>query len=157
MIAVVRDLPRAIVMDTCAAAILGALCDPLIAEEKNKGVVIVNVGNQHTVGALVKDSKILGLFEHHTELMTPEKLEGYIERLLKATLTNEEVFGDGGHGCFIHTCFSRGNGFELISVTGPGRGMAEESGYHFAVPYGDMMLTGCFGLVKAAMDYFGER
>jgi uncharacterized protein (DUF1786 family) len=154
MIAVKRDLPDAIVMDTCAAGILGALCDPLIEKGNTKGMVIVNIGNQHTVAALVKDSKMLGLFEHHSGSMTPKKLEDYIHRLLKGTLTNEEVFEDGGHGCFIQPCFSPGNGFDLISVTGPRRNIADGLGYYFAVPYGDMMLTGCFGLVKAAMDYY---
>jgi hypothetical protein len=27
--------------------------------------------------------------------------------------------------------------------------MAADLGYHFAAPHGDMMLTGCFGLVTA--------
>ncbi len=155
MIAVMRDLPGAIVMDTGSAAILGALCDPRVAKENKKGVVIINIGNQHTVGTLVKDGIVLGLFEHHTGLMTPDKLEDYTDRFLKATLSNEEVFGDGGHGCFIHPGFIRGDGFEFISVTGPRRGMAEGLGYYFAVPCGDMMLTGCFGLVNAALEYFG--
>jgi len=156
MIAVKRNIPDAIVMDTCAAGIMGALCDPLIEKGNTKGVVIVNIGNQHTVAALVKDGKMLGLFEHHSGSMTPNKLEGYIHRLLEGTLTNEEVFEDGGHGCFIQPGFSPGNGFDLISVTGPNRGLAEGLGYYFAVPHGDMMLTGCFGLVKAAMEFFGK-
>jgi len=155
MIAVMNDLPNAIVMDTSAAAILGALCDPVIAKENKNGVVVVNIGNQHTVGTLVKDSKILGLFEHHTALITPKKLKDYINRLLNGTLTNEDVFRDGGHGCFIHPGFSPQIGFDLISVTGPKRNVAEGPGYYFAVPYGDMMLTGCFGLVNAAMDCLG--
>jgi len=156
MIAVKRDIQAAIVMDTGTAAILGAICDPLVAGENTKGVVIVNIGNQHTIGVLVKDNKMLGLFEHHTVLMTATKLEDYIDRLLKASLTDDEVFGDGGHGCFIHPGFTPGNGFELISVTGPRRNMAKGLGYYFAVPYGDMMLTGCFGLLNAALEYYNE-
>jgi len=152
MRAVKRDIPKAIVMDTCAAAILGALSDPLIAKESRRGVIIINIGNQHTVGALVRAKKILGLFEHHTSSLTPRKLDYYINCLLKGTLTNEEVFKDGGHGCFIRKDFSQGNEFKFISVTGPRRQMAKELGYYFAVPYGDMMLTGCFGLINAAID-----
>jgi uncharacterized protein (DUF1786 family) len=83
MIAVKKDLPDSIVMDTATAAIIGPLCDPLIEKENKKGVVIINVGNQHTLAALVKDSKMLGLFEHHSGSMTPEKLEDYIHRLLE--------------------------------------------------------------------------
>jgi uncharacterized protein (DUF1786 family) len=150
MIAVKKDFPNAILMDTSAAAILGALCDPIIEKESPKGMVIVNIGNQHTFGALVKENRMLGLFEHHTVLMNPNKLKDYVDRLRKATLTNEEVFKDNGHGCFIHPDLSLKDGFDLVSVTGPRRGMAEELEYYFAVPYGDMMLTGCFGLIRAA-------
>jgi hypothetical protein len=36
-------------------------------------------------------------------------------------------------------------------VTGPRRGMLDGSALqpHFAVPHGDMMLAGCFGLLRA--------
>ncbi|MFH2012793.1 MAG: DUF1786 domain-containing protein [Pseudomonadota bacterium] len=157
MKAIKNDIPDAVVMDTGTAAIMGALCDPLIENENRNGVVIVNIGNQHTIGVLLKESRMKGLFEHHSGSMTTGKLKDYIHRLLNGTLTNEEVFEDGGHGCFIQPGFSLGNGFELISVTGPKRGLADGLGYYFAVPYGDMMLTGCFGLVKAAMDYLQKE
>ena len=150
MIAVKRDFPNAILMDTSVAAILGALCDPIIEKESSKGMVIVNIGNQHTFGALVKENRMWGLFEHHTALMNPNKLKGYIARLKKATLTNEEVFKDNGHGCFIHPDLSLKDSFELVSITGPRREIAQDLGYYFAAPYGDMMLTGCFGLMRAA-------
>ena len=41
---------------------------------------------------------------------------------------------------------------EEIVVTGPNRGLLEESSLNvrFAAPYGNMMLTGPFGLVKGA-------
>ena len=38
--------------------------------------------------------------------------------------------------------------FAPIVVTGPNRAMAEGMG-RMAAPYGDMMLSGCFGLVEA--------
>ena len=39
--------------------------------------------------------------------------------------------------------------FAAIAVTGPNRAKAADLGFHLANPYGDMMLTGCFGLLAA--------
>ena len=157
MRAVKRDVPDAIVMDTCAAAIIGAFSDPVVAKEDGKGVIIVNMGNQHTLGALVKEGRIWGLFEHHTQLMNPKKLKDYIDRILKGSLSNDEVYKDGGHGCFVRPDFSPEGGFQMVSITGPRRNMGEGMGYHFAVPHGDMMLTGCFGLINAAKNLFENK
>jgi hypothetical protein len=33
-------------------------------------------------------------------------------------------------------------------VTGPRRSIAKPLGWYEAAPYGDMMLTGCFGLLS---------
>ena len=41
-------------------------------------------------------------------------------------------------------------------TTGPQRQMAADLGYHFAAPYGDMMLTGSFGLVTATRRLLGD-
>ncbi|MBM7624189.1 hypothetical protein [Sporohalobacter salinus] len=38
-------------------------------------------------------------------------------------------------------------------VTGPNRQLANGLGYYFAVPCGNMMLSGCFGLLAAARDH----
>jgi hypothetical protein len=38
-----------------------------------------------------------------------------------------------------------------MAITGPRRQLAEGLGY-FAAPNGDMMLSGCFGLVAAVRD-----
>ncbi|MFQ5827250.1 MAG: hypothetical protein ACE5IA_07820, partial [Dehalococcoidia bacterium] len=39
----------------------------------------------------------------------------------------------------------------FLAVTGPRRRMVANSALapHFAVPHGDMMLVGCFGLIRA--------
>ncbi|MBI4236740.1 MAG: hypothetical protein HY688_05250 [Chloroflexi bacterium] len=46
---------------------------------------------------------------------------------------------------------ARDGGPALVSVTGPMRGMLEGSRLrpYFATPHGDMMLAGCFGLLRA--------
>lgn len=149
MVAVQRDVRGAYVMDTGAAAVWGALCDEEVAARRDEGVIVVNVGNGHTIGVLLRGRRVLGLFEHHTGMMTAAKLGDYVERLRSGDLGNDEVFADGGHGCYIAEGFRADGGFCLVAVTGPNRGLAAGLGYHFAVPHGDMMLAGCFGLVAA--------
>ncbi len=155
MRAVQASVPDCIVMDTGPAAIWGALFDPEIAKRSKEGVIIVNVGNAHTFGALVQDKRIWGLFEHHTGDMTPRKLADYVERLRISALPHEEVLADGGHGAYVHPDFAPGNAFKFVSVTGPNRGIVKDLGYHAAAPFGDMMLTGCFGLVAAVLEMEG--
>jgi hypothetical protein len=45
-----------------------------------------------------------------------------------------------------------------IAVTGPRRSMMRDSTLrpYYAVPFGDMMITGCFGLLAAAGDVYPE-
>ncbi len=150
MQAVQRDLPGALVMDTGAAAILGALCDPSVEEKTGEGVVVLNLGNQHAVASLVFNSKIVGIYEHHTGCLTAAKLKNHLERFRQGTLSDEEVFGDQGHGCVARPEAKDMSTFSTVVVTGPQRHLAKGLGYYFAVPYGDMMLSGCFGLIRAA-------
>jgi uncharacterized protein (DUF1786 family) len=136
-------------MDTGPAALWGILEDEHAASHQEKGFILVNVGNQHTLGVLLRGERILGLFEHHTVLMDPGKIKRLVERLRAGALTNDEVYADNGHGAYLHPDYVPGDGFDFVAVTGPQRQIAEGLGYAFAAPYGDMMLTGCFGLVAA--------
>ncbi len=149
MRAVQEDAPGALVMDTGPAALWGVLEDEHVAAHRDAGLVAVNVGNQHTLAVLLRGERILGLFEHHTALMTPEKLTRLVERLRAGVLSNAEVFDDNGHGAYIGPDYAPSSGFDFVAVTGPQRRLAEGLGWHFAAPHGDMMLTGCFGLVAA--------
>jgi uncharacterized protein (DUF1786 family) len=160
MRAVQEDAPGALMMDTGAAAIWGALQDASVAAHQEAGLIVVNVGNQHTVGVLLRDARIWGLFEHHTVLMSTEKLADYVDRLRRGTLSNDEVFADNGHGAVVcpdrpRTAPARG-AFQFVAVTGPQRAMAAPLGYYMAVPHGDMMLSGCFGLVAATRALLEE-
>ena len=162
MRAVQQDAPGAVLMDTGPAALWGMLEDERVAIHQDRGFIAVNVGNQHTLGVLLRGERILGLFEHHTVLMTPEKLAGLVDRLRAGALTNEEVFDDHGHGAFVGADYApgvqgSGAGFDFVAVTGPQRHLAAELGYSFAAPYGDMMLTGCFGLVTATRRLAEEK
>jgi len=156
MLAVQQDAPGAILMDTGPAALWGILEDPVAAAHRKEGFIAVNVGNQHTVGVLLKGERILGLFEHHTVLMTTAKLRRLVEELGAGTLDDEEVYADHGHGAYIGPDYTLGSGFDFVAVTGPQRHLATGLGYHFAAPYGDMMLTGCFGLVAAARRLWAD-
>lgn len=156
MKAVQLDAPGAVVMDTGAAAVWGAFCDEQVEARREEGVVVVNIGNQHCLAALVVGRHVWGLFEHHTVMMTPEKLADYIDRLRTGVLTNEEVFADHGHGCHVRADLG-GVKFEFVAVTGPQRCLAMGLGYYLAVPNGDMMLSGCFGLVEATKALAAAR
>jgi uncharacterized protein (DUF1786 family) len=134
-------------MDTGPAAILGALDDALVAA--SDPVAVVNVGNFHTIAAVLEGRRITGLFEHHTGELTQPKLEQYLDALATGTLSNDKVFEDMGHGAL--ELGPRARLPERLAVTGPRRGLLDGSRLrpHLAVPHGDMMLAGCFGLLRA--------
>jgi uncharacterized protein (DUF1786 family) len=131
------------VMDTALSAIMGAMGD-------DGGVqVVVNMGNGHTIMAFVIEGAVQGLLEHHTSLLTPQKLKDYILRFPQGRVSNEEIYADGGHGAFSLTNNQMPG---RIVVTGPKRGMMKETGlsYDLPAPGGNMMMTGPWGLVRAA-------
>ncbi len=139
------ELPLLLV-DTGVAAALGALEDEAVAAHPSR--LLVNLGNSHTLAFHLDGGSILGLFEHHTGGLDAPKLGAFLQRLVRGSLTQDEVFGDGGHGAVV---LGRASGEPFLAVTGPRRGLVKNSalGAHFAVPHGDMMLSGCFGLVRA--------
>jgi uncharacterized protein (DUF1786 family) len=134
-------------MDTGPAAILGALDDGAIATADP--LIVVNLGNFHTIAALLDHRAIRGLLEHHTGELTAPRLEDYLDRLAAGTLSNQEVFDDMGHGALELGPPDRAP--QMVAVTGPRRGVLDGSRLRprFAVPHGDMMLAGCFGLLRA--------
>src|ERR1700682_3873553 len=135
------------VMDTGPAAILGALEDTRVRSADR--VMIANLGNFHTIAALLVGREIRGLLEHHTGELTKAKLEGYLHALAAGTLSNQAVFDDMGHGALQVGTASAPP--ELLTVIGPRRALVDGSRLHpyLAVPHGDMMLAGCFGLLRA--------
>lgn len=155
MKAVQEILPGALVMDTCSAALWGALEDTVVARHREKGLTLVNLGNQHTFAALVQGDRIFGLFEHHTGVISPAHLDRYVKKFREGRLTHGEVYDSGGHGCYIKGDLP--GGFHFTAVTGPQRHLARELGYYPAAPHGDMMLTGSFGLVAAALHLGKSR
>ena len=139
------DVPL-LLLDTGVAAVLGALQDEEVV--KHDHLLTVNLGNSHTIAFHLHHGVIEGLFEHHTGLHDAASLDSLILKLARGTLTNEEVFEGGGHGALV---ISGSDQSPFISITGPRQDVMAGSSLnpHRAVPHGDNMLTGCYGLMKA--------
>jgi uncharacterized protein (DUF1786 family) len=147
----VRDaVPGAWVMDTGAAAVLGALGDPAVGEAAaGEGAILVNVGNMHTFACLVKGRRLYGLFEHHTGGITTEIIGSLVDRLRAGTIDTAGFRRDfDGHGAALDPAYRDEGPFRFVAVTGPNRRLARPLGYHEAAPFGDMMLAGAYGLVE---------
>jgi len=169
-----KELPcPLVVMDTAPAAVLGANFDPVVAKRGRK--IIVNVGNFHTLAFRLGDG-IEGVFEHHTGEIDLPKLEKYIRALADGSLKHQDIFDDMGHGALVYgdNPFEFGKDDFDVVVTGPRRSMfylesdsllsdvkqqaasLQRLKPYFAVPFGDMMIAGCFGLLAATADVLPE-
>ncbi|HUL61628.1 MAG TPA: DUF1786 domain-containing protein [Methanocella sp.] len=131
-----------LVMDTKIAGIYGGLYGVRLP------AVAVDLGNGHTTAATVAaDGTIVGVFEHHTLAMSPADLRRYIERLVSGTVTNEEVFEDGGHGAFVKEAIEP----KAIVATGPRRKLILKTGLDvkLATPLDDVYMAGPVGMIRA--------
>ncbi len=148
-----------LVMDTAPAAVLGATLDPRVAEAMRnaRGVLVANIGNFHCLAFRLGPNGIGGLFEHHTGEVTRAKLDGYLTALANSTLQHKDVFDDMGHGALVYDPEPLAAPYPL-AITGPRRNLMLGSAHppYFAVPYGDMMIAGCFGLLSAMMDVYAD-
>ena len=156
-----------VVMDTAPAAVLGATLDQKVRSTDR--VMIANIGNFHTLAFRLGPVGIEGVFEHHTGLLDYQKLEGLLIALAEGSLTHEEIFSDHGHGALIYDekpLDLREGDFNIV-VTGPRRGLVRKTmdgrpvtesqlRPYFPAPFGDMMITGCFGLLAAVTDLLPE-
>ena len=149
---------RVMIMDTAPGAVLGAALDPLV--QKRERVMIANVGNFHTLAFRLEGERVEGVFEHHTGLIDRGKMDGLLREFAAGDLAHEDIFGDHGHGALIYSPdpYPLGRGEFDVVITGPRRNLMRGSSLrtYFAAPFGDMMLTGCFGLLAAAADIFPE-
>ncbi len=154
-----RQLPKAkiVIMDTSPDAILGCLKDQTI--KTTGSVLVVNVGNGHTMAAIISNGEIIGMLEHHTRLLDSQKIERLLVKFASGDITDEEVFNDNGHGLFF---LSKPPGFSRITeivATGPNRSILAQTKLpvHFASPAGDVMMTGPLGLIEAAKTKFNIK
>jgi uncharacterized protein (DUF1786 family) len=135
-----------LLMDTGPAAIFGASQDARCQDP----ALIINFGNGHTVAAILWEGSITALFEHHTHALSRPKLDHFLDELCRGCLEGEAVYKDGGHGAFIKDVPQE---LKSVLVTGPRRVDYPTIGplrmAVAAAPAGDMMITGCIGLVEA--------
>ncbi|HRJ76599.1 MAG TPA: DUF1786 family protein, partial [Anaerolineales bacterium] len=154
-----------VVMDTAPAAVLGANFDSKVATRIEK--IICNVGNFHTLAFRLGETGIEGVFEHHTGEIDLPKLESLLRRLADGSLKHEDVFDDMGHGALMYSDkkFEFGKDDFDVVVTGPRRNIFNHQSLienhkslrpYFAVPFGDMMIAGCFGLLSAISEILPE-
>lgn len=138
-----------LMMDTSFSAILGCM------DNMEGPSLAVNVGNGHTIAALLINGKIEGLYEHHTHELTPEKLENHLRLFVRGELNRQKVFEDNGHGVITLTPYF---GEVTVWVTGPNRDLFNGTKliFTYAAPGGNTMMTGPMGLVKAAQYRFGN-
>ncbi len=167
-----RGIPT-VFLDTGPAAALGALQDPVVAGQDEQ--LVLNLGNMHALAFHLRGTRIVSLYEHHTGEITAQQIEDFTARLMAGGLPHEDVFNSKGHGVYYadRNCHSarpqttrsprraalsaesRRPGAvhqgPLVAVTGPQRGKLRGSTLqpYFAVPHGDMMVSGCFGLLWA--------
>ena len=136
-----------VVMDTAPAAVLGAREDRQVHCQPR--LIVANVGNFHCLAFRLEEGRIAGLFEHHSGELNAQKLRRYVEKLAAGTITNQEVFDDMGHGALTFEAAGE-QAMPFVAVTGPRRALlADGLDVYLAVPHGDMMQTGCFGLLRA--------
>lgn len=145
------------VMDTAPAAVLGATLDPQVAESLQGQTLVANIGNFHCLVFRLGLGGIEGIFEHHTGEVTREKLDNFITALADSTLQHHDVFDDMGHGALVYQPEPMQAPY-FLAVTGPRRQMLRDSRHrpYFAVPHGDMMIAGCFGLLSALAEVYPE-
>lgn len=154
MVASASDEAPVAFMDTGPAAALGALHDPRVAAERE--AIFLNLGNMHLLGFHLAGRRIASLFEHHTGEVDLAQIETFAGRLAVGSLTNDEVFQSKGHGAF-HVDRSLVAGKPgVLAVTGPQRERVATQALkpYFAAPYGDMMISGCFGLLRAFAEVY---
>jgi uncharacterized protein (DUF1786 family) len=131
------------------AAVLGALEDPFV--RGRRPAIVTNVGNFHCLAFRLGEGGVEGVFEHHTGEISVEQLEGFLDRLADGSLTHAQIFESNGHGAILFQGDPIPSDSRYVAVTGPRRGMLRGSRHrpYFATPFGDMMLAGCYGLVRA--------
>jgi len=139
-----------LLMDTAPAAVLGAMQDPVVAARPD--ALIVNIGNFHCLAFQYRAGRFVRLFEHHTGLLAQAQLERWLQRLADGSITHQELFAEHGHGALLLDATPVP--LDFVAITGPRRAMLAHSRLptYLAVPHGDQMIAGCWGMIRAAAD-----
>jgi len=154
VVAAIKGEAPVVFLDTGPAAALGALQDPAVGERDEQ--VVLNLGNMHALCFHLRGTNIVSLYEHHTGEMSTEQIGDFTRRLVTGKLRHEEVFETKGHGVHYGSSKEPVASSQKVAVTGPQRGRVVGSGLdvYYAVPHGDMMASGCFGLLWAFAEKY---
>jgi uncharacterized protein (DUF1786 family) len=142
-------------MDTGPAAALGAIHDERVAPHDER--VVLNLGNMHLLGFHLRGRQIASLYEHHTGELTTAQIVTFTERLADGSLKQDEIFSTKGHGAYHpDRSLVQAGVPEMVAVTGPQRTKIRGSVLRptFAAPFGDMMISGCFGLLRGFAEVY---
>ncbi|MGA1825866.1 MAG: DUF1786 family protein [bacterium] len=145
-----RDSSKPVlIMDTAFSAIAGA------AEDMDGPYMIVNIGNGHTVAAIISHGRIDAFMEHHTKRLSTEKLMNILDKFIRGQISNEEIYADQGHGLVSFASYHPSE-LQAIIVTGPNREKLRNTSLNlkFAAPCGNMMMTGPLGLIRSAKRFY---
>jgi len=141
-------------MDSKFASLTGTTCDPIV--EDLESFVALDVGNGHTLAASFREGKIHGVFEHHTRMLTPKRIEDLVNRLAEGSITHQEVHEEGGHGAWMAEPIGS---FQYLVAAGPKRNILHKTSFklHDAAPGGDVMMTGPLGLIKTIISRHKDK
>ena len=155
LVASAMDVAPVAFMDTGPAAALGALHDERVRAASES--LVLNLGNMHLLGFHLRGRRIASLFEHHTGEVTAEQIAGFAARLADGSLENDEIFQTKGHGAYhADRSLVAPQLPEMVAVTGPQRQKLASTSIaaYSAAPFGDMMVSGCFGLLRAFAEVY---
>ena len=140
-----------LIMDTAPAAVAGCLADREVARKAGGKLLLMNVGNGHTMAAIMDDGRVIALLEHHTRFLEPVSFASYLESFCSGEANDDDPFMESGHGLFYLEEPPGMPALDMIALTGPHRELLEGTGLdiYYPAPGGDMMMTGPMGLVKA--------
>lgn len=142
-------------MDTGPAAALGALHDPVVAAAHES--LVLNLGNMHLLAFHLRGRQVASLFEHHTGELTAAQIERFATDLATGELDHAAIFESKGHGAYHHDrALVTAGRPAVVAVTGPQRQRIRNGALqpYFAAPFGDMMISGCFGLLRGFAEVF---
>ncbi len=142
-----------LLMDTAPAAVLGALLDPAVSAHQQS--IVCNVGNFHTLAFRLGPMALRVFRAPHRRDHARTTRRLYREDDDRLVGASRGLRYDGPRGADVR---SDAGTRSVCSGGRPRRSLLRDSTHrpYFAVPLGDMMIAGCFGLLRAYADRFPE-
>ncbi len=154
-----------VIADTCVAALLGCL-SPLGGDPPEPGGIdlVLNVGNSHTMAAILRDREVLAIMEHHTYELEDrlDNLSRFLGQLADGSIETAEIQADEGEGAIVREAVGI-PAVQRFLVTGPRRHLTEAVEFpfacrpRFAAPAGNMMITGSIGLIDGYFHRYPQK